>query len=56
MGRMLVSGEQTQSLFFLLIQETSVREEKGLAQALSRQPTLGFSVFIRSKNIGGAPL
>lgn len=31
MGRMLESGEQTQSHFFLLIQETSVREEKGLA-------------------------
>lgn len=41
---------------FLLIQETSVREEKGLAQTMSRQPTLGFFVFIRSKNIGGAPI
>lgn len=32
-----------------------MREEKGLAQAMSRQPTLGFFVFIRSKNIG-API
>lgn len=56
MGRMLVSGKQTQSHFFLRIQETSVREAKGLAQAMSRQPTPGFFVFSRSKNIGGAPI